>query len=388
LPRITSSGDAKRRRVVDDRMNDGAVNRGNKVMSQIRTSTMSPRGAPARIGAGLALCSCVVAAWTAPVAAQSSAREAVIAILSDERICWAFEARDNNGVWGEAIYWQPKPSGNSMVLDALRVPRTPQGLPEPGSVDIVKQGPDVYIYSRKKFGGRSDRRLHKVPCPEPVANTGAWIGLEILKNWGRVDSTERSAATGAVTNEFSDSADPLGGGFAVGYKFAPWASSVVISPFASFDFLHAPVNHTFPGGSFLGTTANFMGTFGVKAGPQLDTGLWLYGIAGVSVLNETLNVNFIPVSSSRSAWVAGATVGLGGAWQPAFLQRFGRPVSLFAEYQHTWWQDATFTTPGASPFFNYTFARQDDVVKFGFTVSLDTPSASPPSYPVKALPPK
>ncbi len=61
-----------------------------------------------------------------------------------------------------------------------------------------------------------------------MANTGAWIGLEILKNCGRVASTEKSAATGAVTNEFSDSADPFGGGFVLGYKFAPWASNLSV----------------------------------------------------------------------------------------------------------------------------------------------------------------
>jgi len=108
-------------------------------------------------------------------------------------------------------------------------------------------------------------------------------------------------------------------------------------------------------------------------------GLWLYGIAGVSGLDEKLNINFIP-------WVAGGTVGVGGAWQPAFLQGFGLPVSLFVEYQHTWWQDANFNAPAASPFFNYTFRRDDDVVKFGFTVSLNPPPpAAAPTCPVKAL---
>ncbi len=94
-------------------------------------------------------------------------------------------------------------------------------------------------------------------------------------------------ATDVITNQFSDDDDDdeFGGGVIVGYKFAPWAGNVAISPFASFDFMHAPVNHTFPGGSFLGTTANLMGTFGVKAGPQVGPGVWLYGIAGVSVLN-------------------------------------------------------------------------------------------------------
>ena len=185
-----------------------------------------------------------------------------------------------------------------------------------------------------EFGGRT---FVRVPCPPPqtATSTGLYLGGELVKNWGWVRSTERLAATDMITNQFSDRADPFGGGVIVGYKFAPWASNIVVSPFASFDFIHAPVNHTFAGGSYLGSTANFMGTFGVKMGPQLGMGLWVYGIAGVSVLNETLNVNFIPVSSSQSAWVAGATVGLGGAWQPAFLQGFGHPVSLFLEYQHT-----------------------------------------------------
>jgi len=243
-----------------------------------------------------------------------------------------------------------------------------------------------------QYGNRlTGRNFARVPCPQKTASsTGLYLGGELVKNWGWVRSTERFATTDLVTNQFSDRADPVGGGLIVGYKFAPWAGNIVVSPFASFDFLHAPVNHTFPGGSYLGTTANFMGTAGVKVGPQLGMGLWLYGIAGVSVLNETLNVNFLPVASSSSATVPGATVGFGGAWQPSFLQGLGHPVSLFLEYQHTWWQSANFNTPTASPFFNYNFARQDDVVKFGFTVSLGAPSAAPVSSPmfVKALPAK
>jgi hypothetical protein len=240
-----------------------------------------------------------------------------------------------------------------------------------------------------RYGLANGHDAIRVPCPptQSASSTGIYLGGELVKNWGRVRSTERLAATDAVTNQFTDSADPFGGGVIVGYKFAPWANTIVVSPFASFDFLHAPVNHTFPGGSFLGTTGNFMGTAGVKVGPQLATGVWLYGIAGVSVLNETLNINFIPTASARRVDVAGATLGFGGAWQPGFLQGFGRPVSLFLEYQHSWWGDATFNTPAASPFFNYTFRREDDMVKFGFTVSLGDPPPPPArSFPVKAPP--
>src|SRR5579863_4830691 len=32
----------------------------------------------------------------------------------------------------------------------------------------------------------------------------------------------------------------------VGYKFVPWANNIVVSPFASFEFLHAPVQPHIP----------------------------------------------------------------------------------------------------------------------------------------------
>jgi hypothetical protein len=46
------------------------------------------------------------------------------------------------------------------------------------------------------------------------------------------------------------------------------------------------------------------------------------------------------------------------------------PVSLIFEYSHTWWQDANFSSPAASPAFGDNFKRSDDVLKAGITVSL------------------
>jgi len=105
-----------------------------------------------------------------------------------------------------------------------------------------------------------------------------------------------------------------------------------------------------------------------------------------SVLNETLRINFLPAVSATTTTVPGATLGFGGAIEPKVLQGFGRPMSIFVEYHHTWWQDAQFNTPAASPAFNYNFRRQDDVIKFGFMVSLDPLQATAPTstYPVKA----
>jgi hypothetical protein len=241
---------------------------------------------------------------------------------------------------------------------------------------------------------RDEKEVKDRPlCPPGEAlnpRFGLYIGGHLIKNWGLSTLLEDDADTGAQTNKFTDHADPVGGGFLIGYRLAPLGANIVVSPFASFDFMHAPVNHTFAGGSFLGTTANFMGTFGVKVGPQFDA-FWLYGIGGAGVLNETLNINFLPVASAQSSTVPGGIAGFGGAWQPNFLQGFGLPVSVFAEYQHFWWADATFNRPAASPNFNYTFRRQDDLVKIGFTVDLFPPlpplTPAGPKY-VKALPPK
>ncbi|WP_342358654.1 hypothetical protein [Terrarubrum flagellatum] len=213
---------------------------------------------------------------------------------------------------------------------------------------------------------------------DPGSQVGWFVGGYFVKSWQDLKSAEKLAATGQQTNSFSDNKDPLGFGVIVGAKFTPWSNDIVAAPFASFEYLNMSVNHTFVGGSFLGTRSNFAATAGVKVGPQLSSGLWLYGVAGVSLLNQTLRVNFLPVVSSRDTTVPGATLGVGGAWQPEFLQGFGRPVSLFLEYQHTWWQDAKFNAPAASPAFNYKFRRQDDVIKLGFTIALDAPAPNAP----------
>jgi hypothetical protein len=49
----------------------------------------------------------------------------------------------------------------------------------------------------------------------------------------------------------------------------------VVAPFVALDVPNTSVYHTFPGGSFLGTTSNVSGTLGVKVGPTLSGNLWL-----------------------------------------------------------------------------------------------------------------
>jgi hypothetical protein len=218
---------------------------------------------------------------------------------------------------------------------------------------------------------------------------GGYLGGELAKNSGRVRSTETRDATGVTTNQFVDSGDPLGVGIVGGYNFRPWNNNIVIGPFASFDYLNQTINHNFAGGQFLGTTTHWFINAGVKAGLVTAKGFYLYGLAGAAFLNHDLNVNFATAAQSNTT-TPGFTLGLGGEYQPSSWQLAGHPVSVFAQYQHTWWSNANFNTPSSSPAFNYAFRREDDTIKLGvnFYFAAAPAPASAPAYPVKALPPK
>jgi hypothetical protein len=218
---------------------------------------------------------------------------------------------------------------------------------------------------------------------------GGYLGGELAKNWGRVRSTESLATTDVVTNRFTDSGDPLGIGIVGGYNFKPWNNNIIIGPFASFDYLNQTINHNFAGGQFLGTTTHWFINAGLKAGFVTAPGLYLYGVAGAAFLNHDLNVNFATAAQSNTT-TPGFTAGLGGEYQPSSWQLAGHPVSVFAQYQHTWWNNANFNMPTSSPAFNYAFRREDDTIKLGVNFYFGAAQATPApaAYPVKALPPK
>jgi len=237
-------------------------------------------------------------------------------------------------------------------------------------------------------------RLVKEACPPPPAASGSvgmYLGGEIIKNWGRVRSTETLATTDVVTNQFSDDGDPIGAGVVLGCNFAPWNNSVVFGPFASFDWLNQTINHTFAGGTFLGTTTHWIVTAGAKAGVVTAPGLTIYGLAGASWLNHDLNINFA-TAASQNTTTPGFTAGIGGEWQLSALQQgLQVPVSVFFQYQHTWWSNANFNTPASSPAFNYAFRREDDTVKLGLNFYFGgSPATEPTRSPmlVKVLPTK
>ena len=69
-------------------------------------------------------------------------------------------------------------------------------------------------------------------------------------------------------------------------------------------------------------------------------------------------------------------------------QYIGAPASVFVEYQHLWYDDAHFNMPPSSPAFNYTFRREDNLVKMGITFALGAPPPASNDIIVKALPSK
>jgi hypothetical protein len=224
---------------------------------------------------------------------------------------------------------------------------------------------------------RARLEIEKAECEKKcfggTGYLGGWyLGGELAETFGREHKTERPVGSDVTTFESTESGDPPGLGIVVGYNFVPWNSRIVVGPFASFDWLRQTINHNFAGGRLLGSTTQLFINTGVKAGVAMQGGLYLYGLAGAAFLNHDLNVNFATAASSNVT-TPGFTAGFGAEYHPHGLRIAGQAVSLFAQYQHTWWDTANFNQPSSSPAFNYAFKREDDTVRFGVLFHLDAP---------------
>jgi hypothetical protein len=199
------------------------------------------------------------------------------------------------------------------------------------------------------------------------------------KQLGYLRIREFDAFSGQPTNELIENGDPLGVGFVVGHNFAV-GNGIIIGPYASFDFLRMKINRTFAGGTFIGSTTHWFANVGAKVGMVTPPGVFLYALGGASLLNHDLNINFGGPITSENKTTPGGSLGFGAEFQPSIMQGFGVPISVFLQYQHTWWSDAKLDRPVASPLFNYKFARQDDALRVGLNFYFGS-GARPPSRP-------
>jgi len=207
----------------------------------------------------------------------------------------------------------------------------------------------------------------------PVGNIPGLVQVQLYltKLYGCMRYTETTAAGGVTTSQNSACHDPVGGGFSIGYPIRPWKNSFQLMPFAALEFPNTTVNYVFPNGFYLGTRSNWQATLGVKAGPWINPTTWLYGVGGISFLNEKMTLNFAAGQSSSTTTVPGGTVGLGILIRPQWLQQTTHmPIDLFAEVDWTFWEDGKYGTPAVSPAFNYAFRRTDTMFKAGVSLAL------------------
>lgn len=199
---------------------------------------------------------------------------------------------------------------------------------------------------------------------------GFYVGTEFMANWGKLGITETDRFSGATTNQFDRSGKRDGFGFQFGWKGNPWNNPWTVSPFAAFDFYDQTIRQTFPNTSYLGTATNWSIQTGVKIGYDLRPDLNVYGLGAATFLNQKTEINFGGVSSSETKTVPGLTLGAGFEYRPMFLQGFGVPLTMYAQYQHTEYQAVHLDAPAASPSFNYKFQLRDDVIKLGVNAYL------------------
>jgi len=136
--------------------------------------------------------------------------------------------------------------------------------------------------------------------------------------------------------------------------------------FGDANWLHENIDQTFANGTFVGTTINFIGTVGLKAGPVvtpsfLPSPVWLYGIVGPSVMNETLKIDIGGPLSASNQSIPGLAVGLGFELKPIASY----PVTVFGEYRHMFWEGADFRMPATSASFNYNYGAWNNRVMVG-----------------------
>jgi hypothetical protein len=97
--------------------------------------------------------------------------------------------------------------------------------------------------------------------------------------------------------------------------------------------------------------------------------LW-YGLAAASFRNQKAEINFGGPVTSETPTTPGFTFGFGAEYKPDFLQGLGMPVSLYLQYQHSWYRTLQIDGGAASPGFKYSFDNTDDLVKFGVNVQM------------------
>lgn len=247
----------------------------------------------------------------------------------------------------------------------------------PKQKDLEKPSMDA---DKKKVAEEMNKRVATPPppaaCPpaehtslppghDEIAWTGTFITVEGVGSWSRVGLYEYFDATDLLTNRFHDTGSGRGIGIGIGQNWQPWDDNTVVGVVFNVDLEHDGVRHDFPPSTaYIGVVTRFTGSAQARIGTLVTPNVLLYGHTGVSIADQSLNIDFGGPETRDHHTTPGYSLGAGGEMM---LEDglFGAPASLFVDYDHTWWNNAWLFRPAASPFFDYRWKTTSDVVRFG-----------------------
>lgn len=190
--------------------------------------------------------------------------------------------------------------------------------------------------------------------------SGPFVGAEMLGSLDSVDTTETTAATGATFHKFTSSSSGIGGGVDLGYNWQLPESQFVVGAVASFDGLNNSA------GTVLRTNDDYAGLIEARVGYLSNPVLLWYGETGLALAQENATANFGGPTTSLSRTATGYALGGGVEWAlPAHTLPVAAGLSLFADYQHIWWDSGSMTTPAAAPNLDFRWQRESNIVRLG-----------------------
>lgn len=192
--------------------------------------------------------------------------------------------------------------------------------------------------------------------PVPYTWTGFYVGGMGVVNFGHFDWSEFDALSGQQTNSNSKSGAGGGGGVVIGYNSGSWFGGAFTAM-----FLDQTLSYNFANGASIGEKIKTILTAAAQASWYPNPQFRLYALGGPALVEKEFNINFT-TSSSEDQWLWGGTLGAGAEY------RINTTLSVFVQYQHIWVEDGHFNMPSASPFFNYKFENNIDIVAAGVNV--------------------
>jgi opacity protein-like surface antigen len=322
-----------------------------------------------RLGSASIVLAIALGSFALASSAQAQLSAQLVKVLNDPNTCWQFQSEIISGAQAREI-----------ILGAL--------ADREEAASATYEGSRIRLsYYAVVYGRRTEGYFYKSRCPETAQRPYQFfVGAEGVANYNSLIILEKDANNGAPTNGFGESSRAGGGGVIVGFNTdvlsrafllpnypLPQRPGATAAPFTtvervvfSFDFFDQKTNHVFPANpqTFIGATSKYMVTGEMQFGVNVAPGVQIYGIGGVTILNQDLNINLGGLGTSENKTLVGPTYGAGLGFQIP-----GSAVTSFVQWEQTPFATKTLTRPPASPNFTYDFTNTSNRIKAGILVN-------------------